>query len=89
MNSIFSKLTKDELTAVAVPIQNVLSTLASGDGSTAAIVGQGVVLQGLLLSLTPQIQKIGVNDLASLANAWLSEQLAKVDATSFAEKTSA
>lgn len=74
---IFSKLTADELTALAVPLNNVLGALATGDGSTASLVGQGVVLQGLLVSMAPQVQKIGVNDLAASLQTWLNAEIAK------------
>lgn len=75
--SIFSKLTADELTAIALPVNNILTAIASGDGSTASILGQGVVLQGLLVSLAPQVQKIAVVDGATGLQAWFNAELAK------------
>ena len=78
--SIFSKLTADELTALALPVNNILAAIAAGDGSTASLLGQGVVLQGLLITLAPQVQKIAVTDGASGLQAWFNAELAKAQA---------
>ena len=75
--TIFAKLTADELTAMALPINNILTAISTGDGSTASLLGQGIVLQGLLVSLAPQIQKIAVTDGASGLQAWFNAELAK------------
>jgi hypothetical protein len=78
--TIFSKLTADELTALATPINNILTAIASGDGSTASLLGQGIALQGLLVSLAPQVQKIAVTDGAAGLQTWFNAELAKEQA---------
>lgn len=78
--SIFAKLAADEIAALAVPLQNVCSTIAAGDGSVASVVGQGVVLQGALISLAPQLQKVGVNDFFTALGKLITDEAAKAQA---------
>ena len=78
--SIFAKLAADEIAALAVPLQNMCSTIAAGDGSVASVVGQGVVLQGALISLTPQLQKVGVQDFFTALGTLITEEAAKAQA---------
>lgn len=68
----FAQLTADELTALVAAVTPALTSLANGDGSTASIVGQGVVLEGQLVTALPTLQKVGVNDLAKGVLAWLA-----------------
>lgn len=78
--SIFAKLAADEIAALAVPLQNVCAAIASGDGSVASVVGQGVVLQGALISLAPQLQKVGVTDFFTAFGALIAAEAAKAQA---------
>ena len=72
MTNPFSQLTTDEINALIAAVTPALTALANGDGSTASIVGQGVVLEGQLVTALPTLQKVGVNDLAKDALAWLA-----------------
>ena len=64
----FTKLTTDELNAANATIQPILTSLATGDGSTPALLGAWISLQGAFTTNLALFQKVGVNDLAS----WLS-----------------
>lgn len=74
-DSALSKLTTDELTAALAPVQKVLTNIAQGDGSTASLAGQGVILEGELIAALPNLQKIGVTELAADLNQKITDFL--------------
>ena len=57
-----------------------LTALATGDGSTGALLGQWLALQGAFLANQSVFQKIGVNDLAAALLAFVQTLPARVAA---------
>lgn len=82
----FTQLTLDELNQLETTIQPTLTTLANGDGSTPALIGAWISIQGAFATNASLFQKIGVNDgaswLANLISTGISDLKAKVSSQS-------
>lgn len=78
MSDLLSALAAAELAAAAAPIQTALTNIANGDGSKESLVGQGLALEGNLITILPTLQKIGVQNVANYLNSQLSAYLASV-----------
>lgn len=83
-SDFFSALTAAELQAVASPLLQVLANIRDGDGSVLSVEGQGVILEGDIVSILPTLQKIGVAATAQFfidqVNAFIAAHTAPVPA---------
>lgn len=88
LKSLFAKLTIDELTQVVNAASPALDSLSTGDGSTPALMGAWLQLQGAFIGNASIFQKIGVNDLATAILAEMNAALATAQATAAASTAS-